>query len=265
MYKKVDYPEKLCPECGEMFKPKSKNGTVCSNSCKSKRHYYANPEKTKAKSLGRDWSKIKRKYTYNCMGCGKDYYPKNGNRKKYCSRECAFKNRDMKKSCALPLYSRIYEHRCTVCNKYFYNNKKFGLICSRECTITRAEQGRVSRLKAHRDMECSRCGIPYCPLIGIKSRSCANCEDGVTARWYVYELIDPRNHEVFYVGKGSNNRMYHHGKESDCKNKAKQEMIRAIGYKNVTRLKVAEFWDEAAAYKYERERIAMYEGLTNLQ
>ena len=29
-------------------------------------------------------------------------------------------------------------------------------------------------------------------------------------KYYVYELIDPRNGEVFYVGKGSGKRAYKH-------------------------------------------------------
>jgi hypothetical protein len=29
-------------------------------------------------------------------------------------------------------------------------------------------------------------------------------------RWYVYRLIDPRNGETFYVGKGQGNRVFSH-------------------------------------------------------
>ncbi len=32
-------------------------------------------------------------------------------------------------------------------------------------------------------------------------------------KFYVYQLIDPRNNKVFYVGKGCNHRMYRHVKE----------------------------------------------------
>jgi len=37
---------------------------------------------------------------------------------------------------------------------------------------------------------------------------------GVTnhLKWYVYRLVDPRNHKTFYVGKGRGNRIFHHVK-----------------------------------------------------
>ena len=31
-------------------------------------------------------------------------------------------------------------------------------------------------------------------------------------KWYVYRLIDPRNGETFYVGKGQGNRVFDHAK-----------------------------------------------------
>jgi hypothetical protein len=33
--------------------------------------------------------------------------------------------------------------------------------------------------------------------------------------WYVYALVDPRDHEVFYVGKGQGNRVFDHGADAD--------------------------------------------------
>ena len=86
------------------------------------------------------------------------------------------------------------------------------------------------------------------------------------AVWYVYELIDPRTDTVFYVGKGARNRLDAHEHEARSGIKShKCNKIRSIwedGHQIVKR-KVAQFWDEEAAYEHEAERIAEI-GLTNL-
>ena len=75
------------------------------------------------------------------------------------------------------------------------------------------------------------------------------------ARYYVYELVDPKDGTVFYVGKGQGDRLLDHGMASDKSNKRKLNKINKIGRKNVIRRKVAMFWDEQAAYIHEAERI----------
>ena len=86
------------------------------------------------------------------------------------------------------------------------------------------------------------------------------------AVWYVYELIDPRTDTVFYIGKGTRNRLDAHEQEAKSGiNSHKCNKIRSIwedGHQIVKR-KVAQFWDEKAAYEHEAERIAEI-GLTNL-
>lgn len=58
--------------------------------------------------------------------------------------------------------------------------------------------------------------------------------DGVAERlkWYVYRLIDPRNGETFYVGKGRGNRVFDHAKGispgEDNRDTQKLRRIRAI-------------------------------------
>jgi len=84
------------------------------------------------------------------------------------------------------------------------------------------------------------------------------------AKWYVYELVDPRTMKAFYIGKGKGRRMYDHGKPSDKANQAKQRMITSIGYNDVLRIEVARFWDERAAYQCEAERINNDKTLTNI-
>jgi hypothetical protein len=86
------------------------------------------------------------------------------------------------------------------------------------------------------------------------------------AHWYVYELIDPRNGEVFYVGKGKGNRIDDHEWEAKTGHPSyKCNKIRSIwddGHQ-IIKQKVAEFWDEDAAYEHEEDRIVSI-GLDNL-
>lgn len=73
-------------------------------------------------------------------------------------------------------------------------------------------------------------------------------------RFYVYELIDPRNGSVFYVGKGQGDRINQH--EYEAKNgrvSDKYDTIRAIIQNGlyVVKRKVAQFEDEVSAYAFE--------------
>jgi len=91
------------------------------------------------------------------------------------------------------------------------------------------------------------------------------------ARWYVYELIDPRDGLAFYVGKGCGNRIHAHEREAQkdvgvCSEKInKIKDIWAAGLE-VERRFIAFFWDEQAAYDFEDSRVAEYglEALTNI-
>lgn len=86
------------------------------------------------------------------------------------------------------------------------------------------------------------------------------------ARWYVYELVDPRSDTVFYVGKGQRNRVDQH--EEEARKGAishKCNKIRSIwnaGHQ-IHKRKIALFWNEVAAYKCEADRIDEI-GLHNL-
>jgi hypothetical protein len=88
-------------------------------------------------------------------------------------------------------------------------------------------------------------------------------------KYYVYQLIDPRNNKPFYVGKGKGERMYAHEREAEGKSQhPKCKLIReikALGY--VIEYKILKrFKDEAEAYKYEANVILDIglENLTNL-
>ena len=90
-------------------------------------------------------------------------------------------------------------------------------------------------------------------------------------KWYVYRLIDPRNGETFYVGKGRENRIFAHaggmldGDQEDVSD-PKLHRIKEI---NVSGLEVAhvvhrhEIDSERTAYDVEAALIDAYPGLTN--
>jgi len=97
--------------------------------------------------------------------------------------------------------------------------------------------------------------------------------DGVTEhlKWYVYRLIDPRNGDTFYVGKGQGNRVFEHAKglgvveEGDLL-PAKLERIRRIRAAGLEVGHVIHRYGlstSALAYEVEAAVIDAYPGLTN--
>ena len=96
--------------------------------------------------------------------------------------------------------------------------------------------------------------------------------------YYVYRLIDPRNGETFYVGKGKGNRVFAHAadalaasdriNENDDEQGEKLSRIRDIhlsGLAVVTVIHRHGIKDEATAYEVEAALIDAYPGLTNAQ
>ncbi len=103
-------------------------------------------------------------------------------------------------------------------------------------------------------------------------------------KWYVYRLIDPRDGETFYVGKGQGNRVFHHAKgdytvtvspdaggsdaedredSADLKMKRIHE-IRAVGLDVSHVIHRHGIESEGVAYEVEAALIDAYPGLTNL-
>ncbi|HEV3003344.1 MAG TPA: hypothetical protein VGX78_02740, partial [Pirellulales bacterium] len=89
-------------------------------------------------------------------------------------------------------------------------------------------------------------------------------------KFYVYRLIDPRNGETFYVGKGKGNRVFSHiraeqnleGDVLDNKIKRIHE-IRVAGF-GVAHVIHRHGMDETTAFEVEAALIDAYPGLTNI-
>jgi len=81
-------------------------------------------------------------------------------------------------------------------------------------------------------------------------------------RFYVYELVDPRNDRVFYVGKGCGKRDYTTLFSGTLRKMAAVRAIKDAGLEVICR-RIAEGLYEREAYKLERDRIA-HHGVANL-
>lgn len=85
---------------------------------------------------------------------------------------------------------------------------------------------------------------------------------------YVYRLIDPRNGETFYVGKGKDDRLFAHVREQvdadDPSNKLKRiREIRLAGFE-VAHVVHRHGMDEKTAFEVEAALIDAYPSLTNI-
>jgi hypothetical protein len=91
-------------------------------------------------------------------------------------------------------------------------------------------------------------------------------------KWYVYRLIDPRNGETFYIGKGKNDRIFQHAKgalSSTAKEDSADLKLSRIKAINAAGLDVGQvihrhnIENEKVAFQIEAALIDAYPGLTN--
>jgi hypothetical protein len=90
--------------------------------------------------------------------------------------------------------------------------------------------------------------------------------DNKDYKWYVYQLIDPRNDEVFYIGKGTGNRIKAHEKETRrgvCSKKTNRIKEIWLDDLQVKRQIIAYCNDEKYAYQVESDWINSTPNLTN--
>lgn len=88
-------------------------------------------------------------------------------------------------------------------------------------------------------------------------------------KYFVYQLVDPRNDKPFYIGKGCRSRPNHHLNENannttNMRKYNKIQSIRKDGLEPIIEI-VQRFENESDAYALETELISNTSDLTNLQ
>lgn len=113
-----------------------------------------------------------------CKGCGVKYMPKQANRDKYCSRQCAFANKAMSHYVRNgneydrpSAYTRVYFKACEQCGKGFVAKDIKKLRCSDRCykSLNNNRSREYSKKKSIKlERVCKCCGVIFIPVYGDK-------------------------------------------------------------------------------------------------
>ncbi|MCK8826395.1 HNH endonuclease [Natroniella acetigena] len=189
------FGEKECPVCGAVFYPKSKGVKYCSQQCGSE----AAAKTMKEKGI---YEKKAREQTYlgytTCNYCGKEFKIKDARHYKYCSIQCANKNKDHKTTsckycgedikyyfkkpdyCSRKCRRRDNPEECSYCGKEFvsWNGK---LYCSEECKkqeYNKRKRESYESVDYKVEQTCVNCGSKYKCMKSVAShrKYCDECQ-----------------------------------------------------------------------------------------
>lgn len=147
-----------CEQCGKIFQHANKRRRFCSIQCSN--------ERTKGKQF--------RTTTHICENCGKEYRPKQADRTRFCSRECAFewKTKQSQEKKQSEEKARIEAWpRCKQCGKPVKEYRH--CFCSDECRKQNArdkalEYGKKKHITIK--VKCLECGVEFERGYGNKKR-----------------------------------------------------------------------------------------------
>jgi 5-methylcytosine-specific restriction endonuclease McrA len=167
-----------CERCGNEYGKPKKLKRFCSEACRA-----ASENERRVR---------KEKYAYTCAYCGHEYRTSYKDRNTYCSRECAFDDRERRCDCGKSLRGSGKQRceecqesyvpppvflKCNVCmSTYEKAGNAFQGCCSRECMLEQKRRNKYEYSKRRHQENlpqyaCKECGIVFTPEYGSKRRT----------------------------------------------------------------------------------------------
>lgn len=162
-----------CEHCGAEFEKSKEKQRFCTSVCRR------GAERQRARDRGYVRPPYKPKHVFVCKHCGCEYKTAYKDRNTYCSRECAFKDKERRCACGVLLRgessaqcevcSQITiwrEYKCGICGDMFYSERK-RKHCSRDCELQYGrERSRVLFVSVAETNEyvakkCLHCGSEF--------------------------------------------------------------------------------------------------------